>query len=240
MKPIAVKVDQLSVSYHNQPVLDRIAFQVPEGLIVGIVGPNGAGKSTLVKSILGLIKPAGGSVNCFGKKVAYVPQRESVDWDFPITVKELVLMGRYGHLGLCKRPTKADHAIADKYIKLLEMTPYAERQISQLSGGQQQRAFIARALAQEADLLFLDEPFAGIDMATEAAIMNIFKELQNFNKTIFIVHHDLNTVPYYFQWIILLNGQLIACGSVKETFTEENLQSAYGKGYSLLNSAMRE
>jgi manganese/zinc/iron transport system ATP- binding protein len=237
---IAVQVDQLSVSYQNHPVLDRIGFKVPQGLIVGIVGPNGAGKSTLIKSILGLVKPARGSVNCFGKNVAYVPQRESVDWDFPITVKELVLMGRYGHLGLCKRPTKADHAIADKYLQLLDMTPYADRQISQLSGGQQQRAFIARALAQEADLLFLDEPFSGIDMASEAAIMNILKGLQEAGKTIFIVHHDLNTVPHYFQWVILLNSQLIACGSVKEAFTEENLQSAYGKGYSLLNPAMRK
>lgn len=240
MTQLALQVNQLSVAFQNHWVLDQIAFEIPQGLIVGIVGPNGAGKSTLIKSILGLIKPASGTIKCFGKSIAYVPQRESVDWDFPITVKELVLMGRYGHLGLCKRPTQEDHALVDRYLKLMEMTPYQDRQISQLSGGQQQRAFIARALAQEAELLFLDEPFSGIDITSEAVIMNILKELQQQGKTIFIVHHDLNTVLHYFQWMILLNTRLLACGEVQKTFTEENLQSAYGKGYSLLNPALRK
>jgi manganese/zinc/iron transport system ATP- binding protein len=236
----ALQVNQLSVIYKSHLVLDCINFEIPEGVIVGIIGPNGAGKTTLIKSILGLIKPIRGTVNYFGKSIAYVPQRESVDWDFPITVRELVLMGRYGHLGLCKRPTKDDHDLVNGYLGMLDLAAYADRQINELSGGQQQRAFIARALAQQADILFLDEPFAGIDMSSEATIMQILKTLQVNGKTIFVVHHDLNTVPHYFNWMILLNTRLLACGHVKETFTDENLQSAYGKGYSLFNSSLRK
>lgn len=240
MTHLALQVDGLTVSYLNSPVLDKIAFSIPQGLIVGIIGPNGAGKTTLIKSILGLIKPVRGSINCFGKSIAYVPQKGSVDWDFPITVKELVMMGRYGHIGLCRRPSKKDWELVDHYLKLVDMTAYKDRQISQLSGGQQQRAFIARALVQEADLLFLDEPFEGIDMASEAAIMGILRELQSKGKTIFIVHHDLNTVPHYFHWLILLNTKLMACGDVKQTFTEANLQSAYGTGFGLLTPDLRK
>ena len=176
----------------------------------GIVGPNGAGKSTLIKASLGLIKPISGKIEYFNlplkdvqKRIAYVPQRQSVDWDFPITVRDLVLMGRYGRLGPLRWPRKADWAAADRYLEMVGMGPYAGRQISQLSGGQQQRVFIARALLQEADIYFMDEPFAGVDLATEKVIMNILSNLKSEGKTVFVVHHDLNTVESYFDWVVL-------------------------------------
>lgn len=242
----ALDIHQLTVSYDKTPVLWDISLNVPCGKIVGIVGPNGAGKSTLIKAALGLVKPLSGRIDFFGqslvevrRRIAYVPQRESVDWDFPINVRDLVLMGRYGTLGIGRWPRKADRTAADHYLERVGMLPYAERQISQLSGGQQQRAFIARALVQEADIYFMDEPFAGVDMATEATIMQILRELRNKGKTIFVVHHDLNNVESYFDWLIMLNMRLVACGSVTEVFNPDTLNSAYGKSYALFDEAFK-
>ena len=244
--PYALQVFQLSVNYDKTPVLWDISLDVPQGKLVGIVGPNGAGKSTLIKAALGLVAPISGKVEFFGqslkqvrKRVAYVPQRESVDWDFPITVRDLVLMGRYGRLGILRWPREADWKAADHYIEVMGLTPYAHRQISQLSGGQQQRAFIARALLQEADIYFMDEPFAAIDLSTESVIMNVLRQLISQGKTVFVVHHDLNTVESYFDWTIILNMRLIACGPVQQVFNAETLANAYGKNFSLFDEALK-
>jgi manganese/zinc/iron transport system ATP- binding protein len=244
-KPI-FEVHQLTVNYDKTPVLFDISLEVPKGKLVGIIGPNGAGKSTFIKTALGLVKPISGKVEFFGeplknvrRRVAYVPQRESVDWDFPITVRDLVLMGRYGQLGLFRMPRAADHAACDHYLEIVGMTAYANRQISQLSGGQQQRVFIARALIQEADIYFMDEPFAGIDIATEKVIMDLLRDLKSQGKTVFVVHHDLNSVESYFDWIIMLNMRLTACGPVHEVFNSETLHDTYGKSYSLFDEALK-
>lgn len=244
--PFALEVFQLNVNYGKTPILWDLTFQVPAGKIVGIVGPNGAGKSTFIKAALGLVTPISGKVEFFGRplkdvrrSIAYVPQRESVDWDFPITVKDLVLMGRYGNLGLLRRPSQADRAAVDHSLHLVGMSAYADRQISQLSGGQQQRVFIARALVQDADIYFMDEPFSGIDIATENAIVNILHQLKEKGKTVFVVHHDLNTVEAYFDWLILLNMRLVACGSVTEVFNADTLNMTYGKSYALFDEALK-
>ena len=242
----ALQAHHLSVNYDKTPVLWDISLEVPAGKIVGIIRPNGAGKSTFIKTALGLIQPISGKIEFFGqplsvcrRRIAYVPQRESVDWDFPILVRDLVLMGRYGTLGLFRWPRKADMAAVDHYLELMGMSAYADRQISQLSGGQQQRAFIARALVQEADVYFMDEPFAGVDMATETAIMNILHQLKEKGKTVFVVHHDLNTVESYFDWLIMLNMRLIACGNVSEVFNPDTLNMTYGKSYAILDEALK-
>lgn len=231
----AVTVNQLTVNYEHHSALWDISLEIPQGVLVGIVGPNGAGKSTLVKSMLGLIQPLSGHVTFFGDslskarlRVGYVPQKESVDWDFPVTVRELVMMGRYGKLGVFKRPRKADHAAIDHYLEVVGLTEFADRQISQLSGGQQQRAFLARALAQEADIYFLDEPFSGIDAATEKMLVHLFKSLRDAGKTVCVVHHELSSLESYFDWIILLNLRLVAYGPTKETLNLENLEATYG------------
>lgn len=243
---LALQVHQLTVNYDKTPVLWDISLKVSSGKIVGIIGPNGAGKSTFIKTALGLLHPISGKIEFFGqslkevrRRVAYVPQRESVDWDFPITVRDLVLMGRYGSLGLFRWPRKADWAAVDHYLELVGMTSYADRQISQLSGGQQQRVFIARALVQEADVYFMDEPFSGVDMGTETAIMNILRQLKDKGKTVFVVHHDLNSVEKYFDWLIMLNMRLIACGSVTEVFNPDTLNATYGKSYALFDEALK-
>lgn len=244
--PHFVEIKQLTVNYDKTPVLWDISMSIPSGLLVGIVGPNGAGKSTLIKAALGIVKPISGKVDFFGKslkkvrqQVAYVPQRESVDWDFPVTVRDLVVMGRYGRLGLFRRPREADWAAVDHYLELVGMTSYAHRQISQLSGGQQQRAFLARALLQEADVYFMDEPFTGIDLATETVMVQVLRQLTSMGKTVFVVHHDLNTVESYFDWVILMNMRLIAYGPVKEVFTPHYLNAAYGKSYALFDEALK-
>jgi manganese/zinc/iron transport system ATP- binding protein len=241
-----LQVSELSVNYEKTPVLWDISFSIPAGKLVGIIGPNGAGKTTLVKAALGLIKPLSGKIDFFGcplrevqERVAYVPQRESVDWEFPITVKDLVLMGRYGRLGLFRRPRPADVTATNHYLDLVGMSAYADRQISQLSGGQQQRIFLARALVQEADIYFMDEPFAGIDVGSEAVIVSLLKQLRDKGKTVFIVHHDLNTAESYFDWAILLNLRLIAYGEFKDVFTPENLNKTYGKSYVLFDEALK-
>lgn len=242
----ALEVLHLSVNYDKTPVLWDISLSVPSGKLVGIIGPNGAGKSTFIKAAMGLITPLSGQVEFFGEslntvrsRVAYVPQRESVDWDFPITVRDLVLMGRYGHLGLFRRPREADLAAANHYLELVGMSQFAHRQISQLSGGQQQRVFLARALLQEADIYFMDEPFAGIDHATENMLMHVLRQLKAKGKTVFVVHHDLNTVESYLDWVILLNMRLIASGPTSQVFNADSLNMTYGKSYSLLDEALR-
>lgn len=230
-----LEVHDLTVAYQRRPVLWDIDFTIPEGLLVGIVGPNGAGKSTLIKASLGLVPMASGWVKIYGRPyseqrrlIGYVPQRESVDWDFPTDALDVVLMGRYGRLGLFRRPGAADRQAAMHCLEQVGMADFANRQISQLSGGQQQRVFLARALAQDASLYFMDEPFAGVDAATETAIVTLLRELKQQRKTVLVVHHDLQTVREYFDWVLMLNMRQIAVGPTEEIFTNENLQKTYG------------
>lgn len=239
MKPVVV--ENLTVAYQKKPVLSNVSFEVPEGQLIGIIGPNGAGKSTLIKAILGLIPKAAGAVKIYEKKyrakdrvVGYVPQRGSVDWDFPTNALDVVLMGRYGHIGWFKRPGKKDTAFALECLKKVGMEEFAGRQISQLSGGQQQRVFLARALAQDAKVYFMDEPFVGVDAATERAIIELLNELKRQGKTVLVVHHDLQTVKEYFDHVILLNVNTIAAGSTEKVFTLENLHRTYGGKLSFL------
>ena len=234
-EPPALEIHDLTVAYHKKPVLWGIDFEVPRGKLVGIIGPNGAGKSTLIKAAMGLLPWSSGWVKVFGEtlqdhrdRVGYVPQREDIDWDFPVNVMDVVLMGRYGKLGLFKWPKKEDRDIARECLDKVRMLPYADRQISNLSGGQQQRVFLARALAQESDLYFMDEPFAGVDASTEDAIIELLRELRSRGKTVFVVHHDLASVTDYFDWLILLNMRLVAVGPTKETFVPELLAKTYG------------
>ena len=222
-------IDSLYVNYDETAVLWDISFSIPRGKLVGVIGPNGAGKSTLLKAILGLVSPLSGSIQTFGASIAYVPQRETVDWDFPITAFEVVLMGRYGKLGPLQRIRKADVEAARSALERVGMAGLAHRPIGALSGGQQQRLFLARAMVQEADLLLLDEPFAGVDLATEKAIVALLKMLCAEGKTVVVVHHDLPTVSEYFDWALLLNTRLIASGPVADVMRPEHLQSSYGK-----------
>lgn len=230
-----VEVNNLTVAYQKKPVLTNVSFTVPEGKLIGIIGPNGAGKSTLIKAILGLIPKTTGKIKIYGneyrpknKVVGYVPQRGSVDWDFPTNALDVVLMGRYGHVGWFKRPGKNDIAHAKECLQKVGMEEYANRQISQLSGGQQQRVFLARALAQDTKVYFMDEPFVGVDAATERAIIELLNELKNQGKTVLVVHHDLQTVKDYFDHVILLNVEVIAAGPTEKIFTIDNLHQTYG------------
>jgi manganese/zinc/iron transport system ATP- binding protein len=234
-KTLAVDVDDLTVAYREKPVLWDIDLKVPRGVLMAIVGPNGAGKTTMIKTILGLVKPAAGRVLIYGRPykeqrhlVAYVPQRGSVDWDFPTNVLDVVMMGRYGELGWIRRPGKTEQQLAEEALQKVGMLDFKKRQISQLSGGQQQRVFLARALVQEAQVYFMDEPFQGVDATTEKAIVKLLKELREAGKTVLVVHHDLQTVSEYFDWVMLLNVRSIASGKVREAFTENNLRLAYG------------
>lgn len=238
MKNPAVQIDDLTVAYDYKPVLWDVDLSIPEGVMMAIVGPNGAGKSTMIKAVLGIVKPLAGSVSIFGKPykdqrklVAYVPQKGSVDWDFPTTALDVVMMGTYGKLGWFKRPGKKEKMIALEAMDKVGMTPFKDRQISQLSGGQQQRVFLARALAQDASIYFMDEPFQGVDATTEIAIINILKELRKAGKTVIVVHHDLQTVPDYFDWVTFLNVKKIATGPVKDIFNNDNLTKTYGINY---------
>jgi manganese/zinc/iron transport system ATP- binding protein len=231
----ALEVHDMTVAYRRKPVLWDIDLTVPEGKLVGIVGPNGAGKSTFIKAVLGLVPLASGKVEIYGKPydqqrgvVGYVPQRESVDWDFPVTALDVVLMGTYGRLGWFRRPGAKERDLARQCLAQVELADFADRQIRQLSGGQQQRVFLARALAQDAKVYFMDEPFAGVDAATEAAILGLLQNLRSAGKTVFVVHHDLQTTQEYFDWVILLNMRLLACGPVDTTFTTYNLQMTFG------------
>ena|ERR1700722_9612923 len=242
----AIQIEQLSVNYDKTPVLWDIYCKIPEGKLVGVIGPNGAGKSTLLKALLEMTRPLSGKIEFFGlpykkvrHRVAYVPQRTSVDWDFPITAFEVVLMGRYGKLGLFKWPKAADKEAARHALEQVGMTAYADRQISQLSGGQQQRLFIARALLQDADIYLMDEPFAGVDMATEKAIIALMDKLKTHGKTLLVVHHDLTTVDSYFDWVIMLNTCLIANGPVSEVFNTDSIMRTYGRSTTLLDEAVK-
>jgi manganese/zinc/iron transport system ATP- binding protein len=230
-----LEVHDLTVAYHRKPVLWGVDLTLPPGSLTGIIGPNGAGKSTLIKAIMGLIPLSSGFVKLFGKdldevrqKVSYVPQRESVDWDFPASALDVVLMGRYSQIGLFKRARKADKEVAMECLRKVGLENFANRQISQLSGGQQQRVFLARALAQDADIYFMDEPFAGVDAATEAAIIEILRNMTTSGKTVVVVHHDLQSAVTYFNWVLLLNMRLVASGPTEKVFTQDLLQETYG------------
>ncbi len=231
----AIRLDDLTVAYRDNPVLWDIDLEVPPGVLMAIVGPNGAGKTTLIKAIMGLIKPVAGQVAIFGRPyekqrrlVGYVPQRASVDWDFPTVVLDVVTMGRYGELGWVRRPRKKDRDLAFEALEEVGLSDLAHRQISQLSGGQQQRVFLARALVQDALIYLMDEPFQGVDAVTERSIVALLQELRRRGKTVVVVHHDLQTVSEYFDWVTLLNVRRIASGPVDEVFTEKNLRLAYG------------
>ncbi len=230
-----VSIRDLTVAYERKPVLHGVNLTLPEGRLIGVIGPNGAGKSTMLKAALGLIPAVSGEVQVYGqpyrkvrREVGYVPQRSSVDWDFPTDALDVVLMGRYGHLGLFRRPGSRDRELALHALSQVGMADYAHRQISQLSGGQQQRVFLARALAQDARVYFMDEPFAGVDAATERAIITLLNELKARGKTVVVVHHDLQTVREYFDWLVLLNMRVLSAGPTERVFTAENLSKTYG------------
>jgi manganese/zinc/iron transport system ATP- binding protein len=232
---LAIEVTDLTVAYRERPVLWDVDLAVPPGILMAIVGPNGAGKTTLIKAALGLVKPAAGQVLIYNRPylqqrhlVGYVPQRGSVDWDFPTTVLDVVMMGRYGALGWLKRPGRAERDMAMAALAKVGMTEFVQRQISQLSGGQQQRVFLARALVQDAQVYFMDEPFQGVDAKTERAIVALLQDLRAGGKTVVVVHHDLQTVPDYFDWVTLLNVRRIASGPVREVFSDQNLRLTYG------------
>lgn len=240
MEKSVISINDLTVAYRFKPVLWDIDLEVPGGVMMAVVGPNGAGKSTLIKAVLDIVKPLAGNVRLLGKpyrrvrsKIGYVPQKGSVDWDFPTTVKDVVLMGTYGKLGWVRRPGKKERYLADQAIEKTGLTDLASRQISQLSGGQQQRVFLARALVQEAEIYFMDEPFQGVDVTTEKAIINILKELKMRGKTVVVVHHDVQTVTEYFDWVTFLNVRKIAAGPVAQTFNNENLELAYGAKFAI-------
>jgi len=237
----ALHVEDLTVAYDDDPVLWDIDLDVPPGVMAAIVGPNGAGKSTLLKAALGLVRPVAGHVYLFGLpfsrargRVAYVPQRSSVDWDFPAHALDVVTMGLYGRLGWFRRPGRAETARAMAALEQVGMQDFARRQIGQLSGGQQQRVFLARALVQDADLILLDEPMAGVDAVTERAIVEVLQSLRDAGRTVIVVHHDLQTVERYFDWLVMLNVRVIAQGPVAEVYTPENLRAAYGGQIALI------
>ncbi|MBC8109087.1 MAG: metal ABC transporter ATP-binding protein [Anaerolineae bacterium] len=237
----ALEVHDLTVSYHRKPVLWNVDLAIPSGKLVGIIGPNGAGKSTLIKAIMGLLPLSSGWVQVFGKpvetrrdKIGYVPQRESVDWTFPVTAMDVVLMGRYGQLRWWRRIGKHDRNLAKLALEKVGMLPYANRQISNLSGGQQQRVFLARALVQDSQIYLMDEPFAGVDAATESAIVKLLQELRAAGKTVLVVNHDLQTAREYFDMLILLNMRLVAFGPTDQVFTPELLQKTYGGRLTIL------
>lgn len=233
--PAILDVHDMTVAYHHKPVLWNIDITLNSPSLVGVMGPNGAGKSTLIKAILGLVPRASGDVKVFGQPIAkvksrigYVPQRESVDWDFPINVLDLVLMGTYGQLGWFRRPGTTERDWAIQCMSDLGINDLADRQIGQLSGGQQQRAFLARALAQKADLYFMDEPMAGVDAATEQAVFQLLQKLKQAGKMVIVVHHDIRSAPQYFDQLILLNTRLVAAGPTAQVFQNEYLQRTYG------------
>lgn len=231
-----IEIRDLTVAYHTKPVIWDLDLTIPEGKLVAIIGPNGAGKTTLIKAILGLAPTTAGKILVYGKPysqqrrlVAYVPQRGTVDWDFPTNALDVVEMGLYGELGWIKRPNQAIKKIALECLRKVGLEDFANRQIGQLSGGQQQRVFLARALAQNAKIYLMDEPLNGVDAVTEETILSILGELRRAGRTIVMVHHDLQTVKKYFEWAIMLNLKLVAAGSLDGVFTEENLQLTYGR-----------
>ncbi len=241
MNEVMINIKGLSVSYDRKRVLSNVFLKVESGYTYGLIGPNGAGKSTLFKSILGLIDPNSGDITVNGaaideslKKIAYIPQKDDVDWDFPATVRDVVTMGRYPHKKLLQRMNKEDKRITDESLEQLGIADLANRQIGTLSGGQQQRVFIARAICQEAEIFLMDEPFVGVDMTTEHKIVEIMKDLAKEGKTIMVVHHDLATADDYFDKVILLNQRLIAYGDTTEVFTRENIALTYAPQMKIL------
>ena len=241
---VPLSVNDLTVAWHRKPVIWDVDLEVQRGQLVGVVGPNGAGKSTLLKAIMDLVPKASGRVEIFGKsyrqsrsRVGYVPQRESVDWDLPISVLDVVTMGLYGKIGWCMPVRRKHRDIARQALEKVDIGELANRQISQLSGGQQQRTFLARALVQDADLYLMDEPFAAVDAATEKAIVEILREMRRAGKTALVIHHDLHTVPEYFDSVVLLNMRVVASGPTEEVFTRENLERTYGGRLTLLDEA---
>jgi manganese/zinc/iron transport system ATP- binding protein len=240
---LALHVEDLTVSYQGRPALWDIDIDIPPGVMCAIIGPNGAGKSTLIKAVLNLVPPTAGHVRIMGhphaairRSVAYVPQRSSVDWDFPTTALDVVMMGRYGHLGWFRRPGADTRRRAMAALGQVGIADLADRQIAQLSGGQQQRVFLARALVQEADVYFLDEPMAGVYATTERAIVGLLSALRDAGKTVIVVHHDLQTVRRYFDWVVMLNVRMIDQGPVDAVMTPANLRAAYGGQVALLDS----
>ena len=225
----AIEIRNLTVAYGENIALENLNLDVEAGSLMALVGPNGAGKSTLIKTILKFLKQITGEIKINGKTLAYVPQRNSVDWDFPTTLFDVVEMGCYGRVGLFKRVSKEEKQKVLKAIEQVGMLDFKDRQISELSGGQQQRAFIARALVQEADIYLMDEPFQGVDSTTEKSIVDILKKLKSDGKTLLVVHHDLQTVPTYFESVTFINKTVIATGKVKEVFTQENIDKTYRK-----------
>ncbi len=238
--PLAIH--DMTVAYHRRPVLWDIDYDAPPGQLTAIVGPNGSGKTTLIKAAVDLVPRASGDVRFFGSayhkvrhRVGYVPQRGSVDWDFPVNALDVVAMGLYKQIGWLRPVTRRYRDKAMHYLERVGMADYAKRQISQLSGGQQQRVFLARALSQQADVYLMDEPFVGVDAATERAIVIILQELREAGKAALVVHHDLQTVPEYFDHVLLLNMRLVATGPIPEVFTPENLRATYGGKLALLD-----
>ncbi len=239
-----LSIYDLTVAYHRKPVLWDISLDFPRGQLIGVVGPNGAGKSTLIKAVMDLVPQASGDVQVFGKsyranrqRVGYVPQRESVDWDFPVDAIDVVTMGLYGQMGWCVPVRRKHRRLAEEALQRVGLADFGKRQISQLSGGQQQRTFLARALVQDADLYLMDEPFAAVDAATERAIIEILQEMKSRGKTVVVIHHDLQTVADYFDYVVLLNMRVVAHGPISSTFTTENLQKTYGGRLTLLDEA---
>lgn len=239
-----IEIQNLTISYNKKPAVRGIELKIPSGQIVGIIGPNGAGKSTLLKGILGLVPKDNGLILVNGssienhlKTISYIPQKESLDWDFPVVVHDVVMMGRYPHLSLFGRPGKSDNEKVINALKKVDMLEYRNRQIRYLSGGQQQRVFLARSLAQEADILLLDEPFVGVDAATERAIFQLMRNLKNEGKTILVVHHDLAKVQEYFDYVVMINQRLVAFGPTKEFFIPEYLDKTYGGRLTILQKS---
>ncbi len=235
IKEPVIEVHNLTVVYDRKPAIWNIDFTLPKGQIIGVMGPNGSGKSTLLKAIMGVVnantgwvKVAGEDIEGVRKRVSYVPQRQSVDWDFPATVWDVVAMGRFALKGVFKKLNADDRSVIEESLKKVNMYTFANRQISQLSGGQQQRAFLARALAQEADIYLMDEPFAGVDASTEEAIVQLLKQMKKEGKTLLVVHHDLHTAQNYFEWLVLLNTRLVASGPLTEVFDTALLEDTYG------------
>lgn len=245
--PPPIEVHDLTVSYDKRPVLWNIDVAFPAGEIIGIIGPNGAGKSTLIKAIMGLMPAESGWVRINGEPlseqrnaIGYVPQRESVDWDFPVTVRDVVLMGTYGRLGLFRRPGRKERELADECLAQVGMAAFVDRQIANLSGGQRQRVFLARALAQDSQIYLMDEPFSGVDAATEAAIIELLRTMKKKGRTLLVVHHDLQTAPEYFDSILMLNMRLVAFGPTSQVFTPQLLHKTYGGRLTILAEAAEQ
>lgn len=242
-----IEAHNLTVLYGRKPAIWNVDFELPEGQVIGIMGPNGSGKSTLLKAIMGVVNPTTGYTKVYDQelekvrhKVSYVPQRQDIDWDFPASVWDVVSMGRFHIRGLFKRLTSEDHDIIQESLEKVNMLGFAKRQISQLSGGQQQRVFLARALAQQGELFLMDEPFAGVDIATEEMIVNLLKDMKSKGKTLVIVHHDLHTAQSYFDHLVLLNTRLVACGKTSDVFTDQILTDTYGGKLTTISKISQE